>query len=53
MLVDDPQSKMVERVFRIHGTGHAVDYTPTLLYVGTAMLMSGRLVLHVFEDTRP
>jgi len=43
----DPAQKAVSPVrFAVHGTGHPFDHSGD--YVGTALLLGGRLVLHVF-----
>lgn len=46
----ETSAPMVERTFRIAGTGHPVNYDVTPeMFVGTAMFESGRLVFHVFD----
>lgn len=53
-LVESEQEKEIRR-FRIHGTGHPLannagtGYNTFDTYVGTTMMLDGRLVWHVFE----
>jgi len=49
MLVD-PEAPTEKRTFRMHGTGHAIEGDPGV-YLGTALIEDGALVLHVFETT--
>ncbi len=42
----DTTSPMIARRFRVVGTGH--DAPGDATYIGTAMLLGGRLVLHVY-----
>jgi len=50
VLVDLDQ-ELEERVFRITGTGHLIDF-PIDKYIGTALFLNGSLVWHVFEITK-
>jgi hypothetical protein len=45
----DADNPMRARNFRLHGTGHQVDASVWLRYVGTFQLIEGTLVLHLFE----
>ena len=47
----DPEAEMVERVFRMVGTGHTLHYDIGTRYnfIGTFQMQSGFLVFHVFE----
>lgn len=48
----DPWQTMKElRYFDIYGTGHDIsdEGVPPRKYIGTAHLMNGRLIFHVFE----
>ncbi len=44
----DTASPMIARRFRVIGTGHEMPDV-ALSYIGTAMLLDGRLVLHVYS----
>lgn len=44
----DPEARTVGREFVIVGTGHQVP-ADAKVYLGTAMLFGGQLVLHVYE----
>lgn len=46
-IIDD-EKPMKNRVFRIVGTGHPIDFD-TQNYIGTVQLLDGNLVFHVFE----
>ena len=46
----ETQSQLVNRTFRVAGTGHDIPYGPELDYIGTFQLQSGLLVFHVFEE---
>lgn len=48
--VDTAQTASALRAFNVYGTGHPITDSPSAEYLGTAMLMGGRLVLHVFEQ---
>ena len=45
----DPLAPPESRIFRIAGTGHAIDAAECGHYLGTAILADGALVFHVFE----
>jgi len=47
----NPEEPAVDRKFRLAGTGHPINrpYWHRLDYVGTCLLESDRLVLHLFE----
>ena len=45
----DPKASLETRYFILCGTGQKIDIGP-VTYLGTAHLMGGNLVLHVFED---
>lgn len=45
----NPESPSRPRRFRMFGTGHPMPSEPGL-YVGTAILSGGSLVLHVYEQ---
>ena len=42
-------NRKVRRTFRIHGTGHPIDYHGDYPHVGTFQLHGGSLVFHVFD----
>ena len=46
----DPNAPTVARKFTIYGTGHPVPDAHGA-YVGTAHMMDGQLVFHLFEET--
>jgi hypothetical protein len=48
----DPDATREMREFRVHGTGHPVPEDRPLRFIGTAHLMGGALVFHVFEPGR-
>lgn len=45
----DPRAPRVSRTFLLTGTGHEIDGTLTVEYVGTFQQVNGALVWHVFE----
>lgn len=45
----DTDKKLEERKFVIYGTGHPIDSTDNLTYVGTFMLHKTTYVFHLFE----
>lgn len=48
----DPVAEKETRNFRFVGTGHPVEEDPTSLqFVGTAQMMDGALIWHLFEIT--
>ncbi len=49
-LVPDVDAPMVEPRFRLFGTGHDMDDTIGLTYVGTYQMSGGALVFHLFEQ---
>ena len=49
-LVPNVDAPMVERRFRLHGTGHTVDDASALAYVGTYQIHGGAMVFHLFEE---
>lgn len=44
-----PEEPLVNRRFRIAGTGHPIEAHEAISYVGTFMLSGGHLVFHVFD----
>lgn len=48
----DPKAPFENRVVRIHGTGHSCDLDG-FRFVGTALLVDGDLVFHVFVNEQP
>jgi len=49
-IVDDSQTVLENREFRLFGTGHIVDIDPALYrYIGTFQLLKGQFVGHLFE----
>lgn len=44
------ENPMVKRKFLTFGTGHILPEDKRLIFVGTALLEGGSLVLHVFEE---
>lgn len=46
----DPKAEKKERKFRVIGTGHSIADVPSLEYLGTFFMASGKLVWHVFES---
>ena len=49
--VINPDAKLVERHFRLVGTGHTIYCEiDTLVYVGTFQIYNGALVFHLFEQ---
>lgn len=49
-LVPNADAPMVERRFRLFGTGHDMGDTIGLAYVGTYQMSGGALVFHLFEQ---
>ncbi len=47
-MVDDAESRRVDRPVQIVGTGHNADGLALSQFVGSAMLYGGDLVFHVF-----
>jgi hypothetical protein len=47
-MVDDQQSRVEPREFRIFGTGNAVDDAENLTYIKSVQMHGGALVWHVF-----
>jgi hypothetical protein len=45
----DPDAPMAPRRFRFAGTGHIIDGSLSLDYVGTIIAHMGRFVWHLFE----
>lgn len=46
----DPEMGLVKKRFRLAGTGHIINNSmEELKYIGTAQLMKGMLVYHLFE----
>lgn len=46
----DPEEKRTEKVtIRVYGTGHPIDDSDNLDYLGTVQMLSGQLVFHVFR----
>jgi hypothetical protein len=45
----DPKAPLIERRFRIAGTGHDIDNADQLTFRGTFQLRDGALVFHLFE----
>jgi hypothetical protein len=48
----DPDQPKEARLFRLFGTGHAVEEGDRLSFVGTFQVQGGSLVFHVFEYMR-
>ena len=44
----NPAAEMTTRTFHVHGTGHRVD--PTMVHLGSFILLGGRFVGHLFES---
>lgn len=52
-LVDPEESAMMDREYRLAGTGHPIEEREdSLHYIGTCQMMSATLVLHLFEVIR-
>lgn len=45
----DPKQPLVRRWFRIAGTGHPIENTDSMTFIGTFQIMQGQLVFHIFE----
>jgi len=45
----DTEQKEEERRYEIYGTGHRIDPTLNLEYIGTFQVDGGTLVFHLFE----
>lgn len=45
----DPEAPTEIRAFRMVGTGHLVDDITDESYCGTALLLQGSFVIHIFE----
>lgn len=45
----DPSASSSERTFRLAGTGHPIDESDGLFYVGSFQMQGGALVFHLFE----
>lgn len=46
----DPTAKKETRNFRFVGTGHPIEESPgSLRFIGTAQMMGGSLIWHLFE----
>jgi hypothetical protein len=45
----DPDAPKEKRFFQVHGTGHRINNSENLKYVGTALIENDSLVFHVFE----
>lgn len=45
----DTSAELVTRQFRIYGTGHPIEGSKYLRFVGTFQMHDGQLVFHVFE----
>lgn len=46
----DPERKFETVSFKLFGTGHPVEDTDTLKYIGTAQTEGGMLVWHLFKS---
>jgi hypothetical protein len=46
----DPIAKVETRKFIILGTGHPIEDTENLKYIGTYQMYGGDLIFHVFEE---
>lgn len=46
----NPSVEIEPRLFRLYGTGHNIEGTNVLKFVGTFQLLGGRLVYHLFEE---
>ena len=44
----EPEATMIERTFRLAGTGHAIT-EQSLNHIGSTLMMNGKLVWHLFE----
>lgn len=49
-LVNTKKSLRTNRVIRLAGTGHPLDDTTNYIYLGSAHLHGGSLIIHVFEE---
>jgi hypothetical protein len=47
--IDAETSAIEQRKFRIYGTGHPIDESEAIEYIGTYQLYQGDFVGHVFE----
>ncbi len=45
----NPSRNKVKRKFRVAGTGHPLDLPTNAQFVGTAVFMNGRYILHVYD----
>ena len=45
----NPTKPQEQRLFRIIGTGHPADDVVGMEFIGTVLLLNGKLVLHVFD----
>lgn len=46
----NPNNEMEERKFYVFGTGHEIEMENISIYIGTAQMMGGSLVWHLFEE---
>lgn len=46
----DPEAEKEKRRFRIFGTGHPIEISVNLDYIGTAQFDGGNLIFHLFEE---
>jgi hypothetical protein len=51
--VSDEGCTMVDRTFKVYGTGQPIDNGDSLTFLGTVMMCSQTLVFHVFEVRKP
>ena len=52
-LVDPEATAWISRRFRLVGTGHPIEDTGGLSYIGTVVMWEGALVWHLFEIVMP
>lgn len=46
----DPSAPLKKRHIKVVGTGHSQSSLSSLSYIGTAQMMEGTLIWHVFEE---
>lgn len=47
----DPEAEMINRVFRLAGTGHPI-IEEDIAHIGSTLMLDGKFVWHLFEVTR-
>ena len=50
--VPDDGCTMVDRTFKVYGTGQPIDDGDSLTFLGTVLMYAQALVFHVFEVTK-